>query len=198
MLKLLGKVPNTVNIAFSGGSDSVVCTDFLLRRKRNIRLLYFDHGTEHGKEAKQFCIEYASQQNIPIHIGECFYPKSEKESLEEYWRKQRYLYFSSWEDPVISCHHLNDVLETWVFTSMHGIPKLIPYRHGNVIRPFLLNTKTHITEWAITNNLHWLEDPSNLDVKHPRNRIRHNIVPEILKINPGIYKTLIKKLKKNQ
>jgi tRNA(Ile)-lysidine synthase TilS/MesJ len=40
--------------------------------------------------------------------------------------------------------------------------------------------------------LEWAQDPSNDDTDYDRNYVRHTMMPHILRINPGIEKTLIK------
>jgi tRNA(Ile)-lysidine synthase len=79
---------------------------------------------------------------------------------------------------------------------MHGKPKLIPITNANVIRPFLTSTKQDLSYWAIKNKLQWIEDESNKDLTLTRNYIRQNIVPHALVVNPGLYKTIFKKVTK--
>lgn len=196
-MKLLGKLPEKVTIAFSGGVDSVAVTHFLMQGRRDITLLYFNHLTNFGAASKHFVREFAKRNNLPLEIGSLrdFRARKEEESEEEYWREARYNFFSKYSDsPMITCHHLDDQVETWFFTAMHNYPKLIPYRRNNIIRPFLLVKKSEITAYANKHDLLWMDDPSNSDTKYPRNRIRWNVIPEILAINPGIYKVIARKV----
>jgi tRNA(Ile)-lysidine synthase len=43
-------------------------------------------------------------------------------------------------------------------------------------------------------NVPWIEDDSNADTCYARNYIRHEMMPHVLKINPGIHKTIAKKV----
>jgi hypothetical protein len=43
---------------------------------------------------------------------------------------------------------INDVAEWWIFSSLHGESKLIPFQNKNVVRPFLLNSRKQIENWA--------------------------------------------------
>ena len=54
-----------------------------------------------------------------------------------------------------------------------------------------------VDEWAERKNVPFVEDGSNRNLRFCRNRIRHNILPEALKINPGLYKVVKKKLQEN-
>jgi tRNA(Ile)-lysidine synthase len=62
-----------------------------------------------------------------------------------------------------------------------------------VIRPLLLNEKSDFYRWCEDKNVPFIEDESNSCVDYSRNRIRHNIVPEALLVNPGL-KTVVKKM----
>jgi tRNA(Ile)-lysidine synthase len=115
-------------------------------------------------------------------------------SMEEFWRDERYSFFNKIKSNfIITCHHLDDAVETWIMSSMHGNCKLIPYKRGNnIYRPFLMTSKKTIEQYGDKRNLKWIEDPSNMRTEYIRNHIRHNLMPGILKINPGI-RTMIRK-----
>lgn len=196
MLKLLGKIPNEkFAVAFSGGIDSVVVADFLLRFPKNdFTLLHFNHQTEHGQEAEQFVKEFAQKRNLHLEIGTLQTEKLKTQSQEEYWRQERYNFFSNFSLPIITCHHLNDCIETWIFTSLRGEGKIIPYKRDNFLRPFLLTTKKDIRMWAEKNELNWIEDKSNLENHHSRNVIRNEMMEICLKVNPGLEKMMRKKI----
>ena len=105
----------------------------------------------------------------------------------------RYEFFSKFDFPIITCHHLDDCVETYLFSCLRGFQSVIPYSKRNVIRPFLLNEKSVFYKWCEGKNVPFVEDESNLSVDYSRNRIRHNIVPEALLVNPGL-KTVVKKM----
>jgi len=90
-----------------------------------------------------------------------------------------------------------DCVETWIFSSLHGTGKIVPYRRKNVIRPFRLNMKRDIALWSNMHTVPYVEDPSNADIKYTRNYIRHELMPHALKVNPGLYKTIKKKVIEN-
>ena len=193
MLKFIGDLPRKCTIAFSGGIDSVVISDFLLNGKRDVQLAFFHHGTVNSERAEDFVRKFADERRVPLRIGRINSEKSRGLSPEEFWRNERYSFLDSLGGPVITGHHLGDAIETWIFTSLHGESKLIPYSRGNVIRPFLVTPKEEIRSWASRRNLLWIEDESNCDPQYMRNRIRMHIVPEALKVNPGLGTVIRKK-----
>lgn len=193
MIRVLGKIPNKCIVAFSGGVDSVAVADFLLRGRKNIELAFFHHGTHTSDIAQVFAEEFAKTRRLKLHIGRIEREKSKDESWEEYWRNERHRFFSGLEGPIVTAHNLDDAVETWIFTSLHGEPRLIPRENGNVIRPFLLTPKSEFVSWCERKDLCWTEDQTNYDVRFMRNRIRHRIVPEALMVNPGLHKVVKKK-----
>ena len=193
MLRFIGKLPRKCIIAFSGGIDSVVVADFLMNSPREVELAFFHHGTVNSERAESFVREFAEARRVKLHIGRINSEKSKNVSPEEFWRDQRYSFLCGFDCPVVTGHHLGDAIETWIFTSLHGESKLIPYARQNVIRPFLTTPKSEITARALRNNLSWVDDESNFDLKYMRNLIRAKIVPEALKVNPGLGKVLRKK-----
>jgi tRNA(Ile)-lysidine synthase len=94
-------------------------------------------------------------------------------------------------------HNLNDAVETWLFNMFHaGKGYTIPYSRLNIVRPLLITSRAEIEEWAKKNNVPHCEDESNTDLKYMRNRIRHVILPEVLKVNPGLFTVVKKHLRK--
>lgn len=194
MIRILGKIPPEIAIAFSGGVDSAVVLDFLYKRKHKITLLHFNHHVENSELALATTKETAEKYNVDLIIKDIENSKSKDQSPEEYLRTERIKFFREYGKDIISCHHLNDCIEQWIFSCANGNPKIIPYRTRNVFKPFLLNTKADIYEYANKYDLLWAEDFTNLDFKYKRNYIRHNVVDKFKEINPGIEKVIRKKV----
>jgi len=200
MLHILGKIPKKVYIAVSGGSDSMAVLDFLSRGNREVVAAHFDHGTEHGEEARKFIEGYCLERSIPLVIGEKKRERNSDESPEEYWRNMRYDFFASitmqvGSAPIITAHTLDDQVENWIFTALNGEPRLIPYsREPNIIRPFITTTKTTLLSWCDRKNVPYVVDPGNSDSRYMRSLIRTEIVPQALRVNPGLFKVIKKKV----
>lgn len=195
MIKLFRPVENEVYIAVSGGCDSMAALSFLSNSpRRTVEALYFNHSTEYSNLAEEVVERFCGDKKIKLHKGKLTETKDKRKSTEEFWREQRYKFFNHFKDkPIITAHHLDDVVEWYLFSSFNGNPKLINYQRENIIRPFLITEKKDLYEWCLKHKVPYLEDQSNKDTRYARNRIRHNIIPEVLKINPGIKKN-IKKL----
>jgi tRNA(Ile)-lysidine synthase len=192
MIRLLGNIPRgEFGVACSGGIDSMAIVNFLLNGGYYPNIIYFNHNTNHGDLAEDFVRRYCRTHNLKLYIGRTdLKPESNKEKI---WSDLRYEFFSKFDFPIITCHHLDDCVETYLFSCLRGFQSVIPYKRGNVIRPFLLNEKCVFESWCDRKNVPFIQDESNFSTEHSRNRIRHNIVPEALKVNPGL-KTVVRKM----
>jgi tRNA(Ile)-lysidine synthetase-like protein len=146
MIRIIGKIPHNLTVACSGGIDSMAVVHFLLQGKKKVNLAYFNHDTQHSHKAQEFVENYASDNKLNLVIGRVKGCKG-KRSLEEFWRDERYDFLQRISSNyTITCHHLDDCVETWLMSSFHGQSKLIPYhRGGNIYRPFLMTTKKNIS-----------------------------------------------------
>ena len=61
-----------------------------------------------------------------------------------------------------------------------------------IYRPFLNVTRAELLDYARKNKLNWCEDESNADVKFARNKIRHEILPQLEHECPGATQQLCK------
>jgi len=193
MIKLLTKIPKTVYIACSGGVDSMAALDFLRRRHR-VYAAFFDHGTETSRKAWEFVHDYCKDHGIGFVSGAISGIKLNCLSQEEHWRNERYKFLDSIGQPVVTAHHLDDAVETWVWSSMHGHSRLPHVQRGNIMRPFLSTPKRELISWCQRHGVPWIDDKSNLDTRFTRNYIRHEMMPHVLRVNPGIHKMVKKRL----
>jgi len=194
MIHILGQIPYRVAIAVSGGVDSMAVLDFV-RRSRNVLVLHYNHGTPYAPKAEALVRDYCDANSIDCLVGTNTKQMPRGVSSEAWWRKQRYSFFEWATDlPIITAHHLDDVVENWIFTSLNGNPFLIPSQRDQYIRPFLATRKSEFEDWADRKSVPYVKDPSNDNTKYRRNYIRHKLMPHALEINAGIHKTLRKKV----
>ncbi|MFN8442729.1 MAG: tRNA lysidine(34) synthetase TilS [Caldilineaceae bacterium] len=99
---------------------------------------------------------------------------------------------------VVVAHHADDQAETVLFRLTRGAgveslsgmaavtaqfaPDLQEY--VQIVRPLLDVRRSEIVRYLHDHKLAWREDPSNHTLTYARNRIRHQVLPELLKINP--------------
>jgi tRNA(Ile)-lysidine synthase len=191
---MLGSLPENPMIALSGGVDSMVVADFI-SRTREVTCLFFHHKTETSEKAHSFLVDYCKSRDWYLIVKYLSEEKPKHESYEEFWRNQRYSWFDSFSRTVVTGHHLDDCVETYLWSTMHGTPKTIPYQRNNVVRPFLLTPKQAMYDWAKRHSIPWIEDETNKDTSYMRNFVRHELLPKALHVNPGLQKVVARKVK---
>ena len=199
MLKLLFPLPKNIVVALSGGVDSVAITDFL-SQKHNVTCAFFHHGTENSERALEFVAHFCTERNLPLMIGMIKNKKPKKLSMEEHWRNERYEFLDSIGDTlglIVTGHNLDDCVETYVWSSLHGQPKVIPIKRHTVVRPFLTTPKSEFVNWCERKSINWCHDNSNDDTKYMRNYVRTQLMPHALHVNPGL-RTVVKKIVERQ
>lgn len=196
MFKLLFQLPKQITLATSGGIDSMAVLDFL-KRKHEVTVAFYNHNTETSEKAMMFIAEYCTEHDLPMVVGMLQSDKPKECSEEEHWRNCRYNFLDNC-GYVVTAHHLNDSVETYIWSALHGKPKIINLHRNNVHRPFLTTPKSKFVDWCERHNVPWLDDKSNYNTKYTRNYIRHELMPHALKVNPGINKTVEKLILKKQ
>ena len=197
LISALTKIPRDIPlaVAFSGGIDSTFVLHYLIEGNFNPTVYYFNHNTNHSINVLN-SLDDLIPSNIIKHIGSISTEKDKKLSSQEFYRNERYSFLRSFSGIMLTGHQLNDVVETWIHSCISGSPKILQFNNNKVMRPFLHLRKDDMMEWLIKRNIKWVDDPSNQEDDYVRNKIRHNIIPEIKKFNNidnMIYKKVIKK-----
>lgn len=170
---------------------------FLHNKNKDIRAAFFDHNTPTSLEAERFVLKYCLEHDIDMVTGRTLQLPPKGDSKEDFWRRKRYEFLHSLKGVVATAHHLNDVAETYLFGCINGQPKFIGRNYYNVVRPLLLTPKTELESWCKRHDVPHIWDKSNAHLQFNRNRIRRQIMPEVLQVNPGFLK-VVKRLLQEQ
>jgi len=179
-------------LAVSGGIDSVVLAHLLHQNKLNFEMAHCNFALrgDESNQDEEFVKKLAKQLDVPLHIKKC--PVNTKENTQLAARNQRYEWFNKLKhtrhfDYILTAHHLNDAIETFFINLLRGtgIQGLLGIPENETyLRPLLDISREEIHKYAKEKQLQWREDSSNASVKYLRNKIRHNLIPEIKKISP--------------
>lgn len=184
-------------VSVSGGVDSMVLCDLLLKSNLNYSIAHINYKLR-GKESDddQLFIKKYSKINKLNFYSKSYNLSNYTKSIQSIARDIRYEYLNKIKtqykyDYILTAHHLDDNIET-IFLNLQrgkknntflGIKEFNNY----ILRPLLELTKEEIINYAIKNDLKWRIDSSNIENKYSRNKIRNLIIP-IFKKNNCQYK----------
>jgi tRNA(Ile)-lysidine synthase len=195
-----------VIVAVSGGADSV-CLLHVLKELAPATLAgvaHFNHKwrAEASDEDERFVADLASHFALPFYRSAAT-PSSGNREQEA--RRARLDFFTKLQpnpdckggDSVVLAlgHTRNDQAETVLFrflrgsglTGLAGIPPISP----GIIRPLIDITREEIEQYLRSRSIPWREDATNQDLTFARNRIRHDLLPQLTREwNPNLTETL--------
>lgn len=194
-------------IAYSGGLDShvllhLVSQFHLIDNCYEVSAMHIHHGLQKEADAwVEHCQNICDDLKIPLQVNHLGLTINKGESLEEVARKARYsaLKQSLQKDEILlTAHHQNDQAETLLLQLFRGagvqglasMPHLSDFGLGKHARPLLNETGDKLLAYAKTNQLSYIEDPSNQDCSFDRNFLRKEILPKLRKRWSGIDKTI--------
>jgi len=196
----------TYLLAVSGGVDSMVLADLFQVSGFNFHIAHINYHlrNEDSNLDQKLVSDFCEKHKIPFHLYEVSENDNQPENSIQNWaRELRYRFFREIQDQenlefLVTAHHLSDQLETFIInlSKASGIRGLsgIPKNENRIIRPLLDFSKEEIYDFANQNQIKFREDKSNQKTDYLRNKIRHNIVPELEKINPDFLNNFSKSI----
>lgn len=195
---------DAVVAALSGGADSVSLLYALKELSGELGITVSACHINHhlrGEESDsdmRFCEELCSRLGIPLSVREAEVGSMQQkhESLEECARRVRYDFFAevSGGKKLATAHNSNDCAETVLLNLMRGTGLKglcgVPPVRGNIVRPLIYCTRDDVEEYCKSKGLTWVTDKTNLCDDYTRNKVRHIILPEMLKINGSLFSTM--------
>lgn len=193
-----------IGIAYSGGADSTA----LLHAAANlwpdrVRALHVHHGLQAAADDFQrHCGLICDALGIPLHAGRIDARHRPGESPEDAARRARYLTLAGLARThglahVLLAQHADDQVETMLIAlgrgagldGLAGMPREMR-RHGIVFhRPLLAVPADALRRGLVEAGIAFIEDPSNVDERYTRNRIRRRLLPVLAEVLPRYRET---------
>lgn len=184
----------TIYAGFSGGLDSTVLLHALKHeldpQRFTLKAIHVNHGLHpHADRWAAHCRELCERWGIALNIVNIHITDT-GHNLEHQAREARYRAFADMLKPgdcMALAHHQDDVAETLLLRLMRGsgtealgnMREIQQRGHYTVWRPLLHCPRSELEQYAQMQQLDWIEDGSNADVRFDRNFIRHRILPEL-------------------
>jgi tRNA(Ile)-lysidine synthase len=193
-----------VLVAVSGGPDSTALLHALAHLRAvlgvKLRAAHVHHGIR-GKEADRDAAAaeaLARRLRVPFSLRKVDAPAHARASglsLETAAREVRYAALAAVAsrcraDRIATGHTMDDQAETVLLNLLRGAGPRglagIPPVRERIIRPLLEVRGAEVTRYCQANGLRYRIDRSNLDLSHTRNRLRHEIIPALERVQPSI------------
>ena len=166
---------------------------------------------EESNADQQFVEDLCISLDIPLHLHQANIPNriaetradGNPETIEEAARNARYEFFttllaSGHADSILTAHTLDDQAETVLMKLLRGawteglsaIHPVVTLPKGKILRPFLNTRRTEIEAFLKQANQSWREDSTNTNTAFTRNKIRHELLPQLRAYNPNLDQTL--------
>jgi tRNA(Ile)-lysidine synthase len=182
-------------VALSGGLDSVALLHLLRFGERSsefeLHAAHLDHAMRPGSAADAAWVRGLCRAwGVPLVSERVAAPPRGEAAA----RDVRYTFLhraagTVGADAILTAHHADDQAETVLFrlargTGVAGLAG-IPPRRGMVVRPLLPFSRDELCAYAAAAGLRWREDPTNVERRYARNRIRHDVLPALEAMQPG-------------
>ena len=192
-----------VIVAASGGADStaLVCLLHDAAARLGIELVglaHFNHllRGEAAGEDERFCQALADRLSLPFDAGRGDVRAAARRlglSIEEAGRRLRYEFLDRAKERagathVAVGHTRDDQAETVLMHLLRGAGTLglggMPVSREALVRPLVDCGHGELVDYLAAAGVAFREDESNLDPRHLRNRIRHEVIPVLEQIAP--------------
>ncbi|HYO97922.1 MAG TPA: tRNA lysidine(34) synthetase TilS [Polyangiaceae bacterium] len=185
-------------VAVSGGGDSMALMHVLFRLGQRHGFRLSAHGVDHGlRQAARAELDLAEQFARSLAIG---FTRSEVVvppggNLQARARTARYAALRSAANSldcsrIATAHHADDRAETVIMRLLRGTSptglSVLPPRAGDLIRPCIRARRADIRAHLSRHSVPHVEDPSNANPRFLRTRVRHELLPLLEQLSPGI------------
>ena len=204
LVSTLNKSNNKVIVSISGGIDSIVLLDVILKIKKklpiDLSLFHMNYDMHCNADKMQnLCIRIADENKLKIFTKKInsknLFKNTNLEAKARYARYEKLSDICSKNkiDYILTAHHEDDQIETiymhkeihkssWISQiGIRATRNLIKTKDHSVdiIRPMISIPKEQIINYANKNKLKFYDDPTNKDVRFLRNKIRVEIKEKI-------------------
>lgn len=184
-------------VALSGGADSVALLLMMQELGYAVEAAHCNfrlRGAESDRD-EQFVVSLCEARGVVLHRAHFDtqeYAELHKMSIEMAARELRYHYFEQLRhdlgfDGICVAHHRDDNVETVLMnlirgTGIRGLQGIRP-RNGYILRPLLCLSRQDIEQYLHEHGQNYVTDSTNLEDNVLRNKIRLNIIPQLLDLN---------------
>ncbi|MGE3670838.1 MAG: tRNA lysidine(34) synthetase TilS [Polyangiaceae bacterium] len=184
-------------VAVSGGPDSLALLHVLALSREKLGLGVWAHGVDHGlrtEASAELDLAQALAEQHGVEFTRSRISLSKGGNLQERARVARYRELEAAAARVgalvCTAHHADDRAETLLLRLLRGAGPgglaVLPPRSGDRVRPMIRATRADVLRHIQRHQLRVATDPSNADPRFLRVRVRHELLPLLEQLSPGI------------
>lgn len=185
-------------LAVSGGPDSMAMLGVMVHLASELSLRLFACGVDHGLRPEA-AAELDLAQRCAAEWGIAFERRqvhvSGRANVQATARDARYAALEECAaqlglNYIVTAHHREDRAETVLLRILRGAgPEglcVLPPRLGNRLRPLIRASKSQIWAYLEHRRIPFVSDPSNVNSRFLRVRVRHELLPLMQELSSGI------------
>jgi tRNA(Ile)-lysidine synthase len=194
-----------VLVGVSGGADSTALLLALRDLGYELAVAHLNHGLRgpEGSADEQFVRELAGEIGVRFFVH-AVQIREKPGNLEAEGRQARQEFFNSLMgrhgfEKLALAHNREDRVETFLLHLMRGagfegLVSMSPVA-GQVVRPLIETSRAEIEAFLTDTGHSWRTDLTNLDISFNRNRLRHEVIPQLASLfNSRLVDTLSRTL----
>jgi tRNA(Ile)-lysidine synthase len=195
-------------VAWSGGIDSTVLLHLMLGVRRahprglQLRALHVDHHLQAASaQFRAHCVRWARRWRVPLTVLDARVKLEKGASVEEAAREARHQCWREALQPgelLLVAQHADDQIETMLLALLRGagpaglgaMPEAAALGPARMLRPLLAQPRAVLLDYARSQRLSHVEDPTNQQLRFDRNFLRAEVVPRLRQRWPAITTTV--------
>jgi tRNA(Ile)-lysidine synthase len=200
-------------VGFSGGADSTALLYACAAKwPGQVSAIHVNHGLQVAAAAfERQCLQVCDQLKVPLAVVPVQAFAKPGESPEAVARNARYQGFGQFvydghqqsdTNNIALAHHADDQIETFLIALSRGaglaglaaMPLRLERQGIAYWRPLLHVSAAEIRRWLAKNQIEFVEDPTNQDLRFLRNRIRHHLLPPLKQTFPRLQQPFARSL----
>ena len=182
-------------VMLSGGADSVCLLDCAVTLGARVSALHVNYGLRAESDSdERHCRDLCSSLGVQLAVERVRLPDAG--NLQAEARDRRYaLAERHASGDYAAAHTASDQAETVLYRlavspGRRALLGMEP-RRGRLVRPLLEATREDTRAHCRSRGLEWVEDVANADPRFARARVRGEIVPALLELNPAAERTIV-------
>ncbi|HSI84074.1 MAG: tRNA lysidine(34) synthetase TilS [Candidatus Methylacidiphilales bacterium] len=197
----LGRLPERFMCGVSGGIDSCALLNALAAAGTRPIVVHYDHGwgaaaAEDPEFIRTLAAQYGTEGGLEFYFDRADPPP--EHHREDEARRARYGFFARLGarlgcPDIVLAHNADDQVETLLMQLLRGggsgaagirerSDLVLPEGQLRVHRPWLGVWRREIEAYAATHGVVWKEDATNADPGHLRNKLRHQLIPQLAEL----------------